>query len=166
MTALVAMIPEKKAGLVILTNMNTTRIREVLMYYIFDRLMDRPVQDWNGHFKDLDRKTLKHAQRLIEEKTRNRKTGTAPTLPETEYTGTYHSDLYGDIVIGLQGKKLSFTYQDRTVPLTHWHYNSFQRPFYSIEEPGIELVTFGLSPEASIGALNDDVMGEFKKIVR
>ena len=48
----------------------------------------------------------------------------------------------------------------------HWHYDSFQRPFYSIEDPGIELVTFRLSPDGTVDALHDDVMGEFKKIAR
>ena len=166
MTAQVAMIPEINIGLVILSNMNTTRIREVLMYYIFDRLMDRPVQDWNSHFKDLDRENLQRVQEAIEKKTGERKTGTSPTLPLKEYAGPYHSHLYGDIVIRQHEKQLTFTYQDRGVPLMHWHYDSFQRPFYSIEDPGIELVTFRLSPEGSIEALHDDVMGEFKKIVR
>ncbi len=165
MTALVAMIPERNTGLVILTNMNTTRIREVLMYFIFDRLMDRPLQDWNDHFKDLDRENQEHVQKAIEKRTASRKTGTSPTLPVPGYMGTYRSDLYGDIVIGEKQNTLTFTYQGRMVPLTHWHYDSFQRPFYSIEEPGIELVTFRLSPEGTIGGLKDDVMGEFRKIV-
>jgi len=165
MTAQVALIPEKNIGLVILTNMNTTRIREVLMYTIFDRLMGRPVKDWNPHFKDLEKENQEGVKEAIEAKTRSRKPGTSPALPLQRYTGTYHSDLYGDIIIGEKQAQLTFTFQDRTVPLTHWHYDSFQRPFYSIEAPGIELVTFRLSAGGTVDGLNDEVMGEFRKFV-
>jgi len=164
MTSLVALIPEKRIGLVILTNLNTTRIREVLMYTVFDRLLGLPPTDWNAHFLDLEREVREKARGVREEKAKARREGTSTSLPLEAYAGVYHSDFYGDVLVTLDGGALSFGYQDRAVPLEHWHFDTFRRPYYSIEAPGIELVTFALGPEGTVAALTDDVMGRFERV--
>ncbi len=48
MRAEVAMIPEEKLGLVILTNLNGTTLPQALMYRIFDFYLNAPARDWSA----------------------------------------------------------------------------------------------------------------------
>ena len=48
MRAEVAMIPEEKLGLVILTNLHGTILASALMYKIFDIYLNAPQRDWSA----------------------------------------------------------------------------------------------------------------------
>lgn len=48
MTAAVGMLPEKKLGVVVLTNMDHTPLADGLMRYIFNRHLGAPVRDYAG----------------------------------------------------------------------------------------------------------------------
>lgn len=166
MTALVAIIPERQSGLVILSNLNTTRLREVLMYHLCDRLLGRPPRDWNPHFLALAQKTQAGVEKAMADKRASRQKGTKPSLALEAYQGRYHNPLFGPISIELEHGRLVFSYQGRSVALTHWQHDSFKRPNWSVEEPGIELVGFGLGPDGKPAWLQDDTMGKFVKAAK
>ncbi|MCB2185435.1 MAG: serine hydrolase [Deltaproteobacteria bacterium] len=164
MTALVALVPEKKFGVVILSNLDTTKLRDVLLYNLLDRLTGRKPQDWNPHFLALDEKSKQAVQEGIDQKIKARHLHTKPTFPLTAYCGEYHHDFYGKITIRTVQNSLFYKYQGREVRLSHWHYNSFRRPNWSTEEPGIELVTFNLDSDGVIDSMSDDSMARFIKV--
>jgi CubicO group peptidase (beta-lactamase class C family) len=163
MTALVAMIPERKAGLVLLCNMNTSRIREVVMYHVFDLLQGRSPADWNKHFMDIQRKSEQSREDATARRQAQRVQGTSPTLHLDAYAGTYVNPVYGEIRIANDGGHLVFHYLGRGESMNHWHYDTFQRPYYSMEEPDIELVTFQLDASGAPTILVDDIMGAFER---
>ncbi|MCF8042805.1 MAG: serine hydrolase [Desulfarculaceae bacterium] len=164
MTALVALVPEKSAGLVILSNLEATHVRDVLMYNLLDRILGREPTDWNDHFVALASKARKAEQEAMGKSLQARRMGTAPTLPLPSFAGEYRNDLYGKISITLRGGVLYLKYLGREVPLSHWHYNSFRRPNWSIEEPGVELVTFEIASDGSVNSLIDDSMASFRRV--
>jgi hypothetical protein len=47
-TALVAMMPEERFGVVLLTNMNGTGLPNALMLKLFDLQLKAPAKDWSG----------------------------------------------------------------------------------------------------------------------
>ena len=102
MTALVALVPEKSAGLVILSNLEATHVRDVLMYNLLDRILGREPTDWNDHFVALASKARKAEQEAMGKSLQARRMGTAPTLPLPSFAGEYRNDLYGKISITLR----------------------------------------------------------------
>ncbi|GLC24949.1 serine hydrolase [Roseisolibacter agri] len=129
-TALVAMMPEEKLGVVILTNMNGTGLPTALMNKLFDLHLKAPARDWSG---DLYARTLaaqaraKTAQQRLEA---SRVRDTKPSLPLAAYAGTYADSLYGDIVVREQNGKLSMTFGPIwRGELEHWHFDTFRTKF-------------------------------------
>ncbi|HEX5870424.1 MAG TPA: serine hydrolase domain-containing protein, partial [Longimicrobium sp.] len=53
MTALVAMVPEEKLGLVVLINLDHAELRHALMYRIIDAYLGGPARDWSAELRPL-----------------------------------------------------------------------------------------------------------------
>jgi len=155
MTALVAMIPEKEIGLVVLSNLNNTHIREVIMYEVFDRLLGNTSIEWNNYFQQLIQDG--HDPFIEQNQTQ------MPTCLLSNYTGQYYDDFYGNVTIGMQEQQLTFTYQEKTVILEHWVKDIFRRPYWSIETANIELVRFETDKNCNITVLEDDTLGVLRK---
>ncbi len=52
--SVVAMLPKEKIGVVVLTNIEYSSIREIIAYRIFDRLLSMKEIDWSKRFHDKD----------------------------------------------------------------------------------------------------------------
>src|SRR5947209_11257326 len=51
MSAMVAIMPEEKLGLVILTNANGSPVPTIVMNRVIDHLLNEPARDWNSEFR-------------------------------------------------------------------------------------------------------------------
>lgn len=147
MRALVAMLPEEKLGLVILTNLSGNLLPQALMYRIFDAYLAAPERDWSAQLlkaiKGLEAQA-RAAEKKIEDE---RVAGTSPSLAREKYAGTYQDDLYGDVKIDLENGKLVLRFGPAfTADLEHWHYDTFRLTW---RDPllGKALVAFALNPQ-------------------
>ena len=159
MRAQVAMLPEEKLGLVILTNMGGTVLPIALMNRIFDSYLGAPQRDWSGEML----KTInafeaqgKAAQKKAEAE---RIKDTKPSLALPEYAGTYKNDLYGDVKVAHDNGKLSSRFGPAfTSGLEHWHYDTFRAKFVSA---GVSYayMTFALNAKGKIETLTLNLPG-------
>ena len=65
MSAMVAVMPEEKIGMVILTNANGSPVPSIALYRVLDGLLNEPARDWNGEYRktfDKARAQAKEAQ--------------------------------------------------------------------------------------------------------
>jgi len=150
MSALVAMMPEEKVGVVILTNMNGTLLPEALAYKIFDWYSKAPDRDWSADlrktFKEFEGQA-KTAQKKTED---SRVKGTQPSLPLEKYAGLYKDDMYGDARITQQNGKLSIqTAATFAGDLEHWNYDTF-RITWRDKNLGKTLVNFTLDSQGQV----------------
>ncbi|MDA1231672.1 MAG: serine hydrolase [Planctomycetota bacterium] len=128
----VAMMPDKGVGVVVLSNLDLEYLATLLMHDVFDAYLIGPEATWNSNkwestwlrieppgsaFRPRDEARAR-LQKL-------RKADTTPSLPLNKYAGTFHSDLYGQLVVHRNGKKLSVTLGDVTTALSHWEDDSF-----------------------------------------
>ena len=153
MRAQVAMIPEEKLGLVILTNLNGTGMPVALMYRTLDAFLGAPQRDWSAEllktFKALEEQG-KAAEKKLEA---DRIKGTQPTLALDKYAGTFKNELYGDVKVKHENGKLGLRYGAAfTSELEHWHYDTFQARFVSSGVTKVN-VTFSLNAQGRIAAL-------------
>ncbi|HKP84914.1 MAG TPA: serine hydrolase [Blastocatellia bacterium] len=149
MSALVAMMPEEKLGLVILTNMDGTALPTAIMYRVFDAFLQSPQRDWSGDLLKVVRAQEalnKEAEKKMEE---SRVKGTSPSLEIAKYAGNYTNEMYGDAKVMEEQGKLVFHYGPLTADLNHWHYDTFQAVMRQ-HQLGKALVNFTLNAQGKV----------------
>ena len=127
MISQVAMVPEEKLGFVILTN-GETSLPAAVMYELLDRYLKGASSDWSKTFLELRKKGEEAGAAAREKAEKERAKNTKPSLPLEQYAGTYHSDLYGDVRVRQEGKKLILEMvhtKNFKGELSHWQYDTF-----------------------------------------
>ncbi len=127
----VAMIPEERLGVVVLSNLDWESIAGMLMYDVFDAYLVGPDRAWDRAKWEtwLRIEGPGHAYRPRDEAKarleKSRTPGTRPTLTPEQYAGAFVSKLYGRLVVRHEGGRLSLTYGGFTTELSHWQDESF-----------------------------------------
>ena len=130
LTAITAQLPEEKLGIFIFGNYDHAEVRHVLMYKALDHFALGGTRNWNAEFKALYAKIKKDSQKRALDIVAKRVPNTSPTLPISEYAGSYSSPLYGDAQVTVEDNLLSVNVNDvLKAKLFHWHYDVFNGPF-------------------------------------
>jgi CubicO group peptidase (beta-lactamase class C family) len=153
MRAEVALLPEEKLGLVVLSNMGGSLLPVALMYRIFDTFLGAPQRDWSAELLKTV-KTVEEEGKAAEKKQESgRVTGTNPSLALDKYAGTYRNDLYGDVKVALNNGKLNLRFGPAfTGDLEHWHYDTFRARFVTSGDSKA-FVTFALNAQGKLDTL-------------
>lgn len=125
MLSAVALIPDEKLGVVILTN-GLKGIYTPLVNYTIDAFLKAPVRDWSSERLSA-RKKFRDTR--IEERRMARVLNTKPSVSVDACLGEYVAPAYGRITIsGGDGKmRISFEHTpDLTATLVHWHYDVWE----------------------------------------
>ena len=124
------LVPELNLGFVILTNSNNS-LPSCLTFEILDEFLGiKNQQDWLKTFLGFKTDGEKESKAAEEKAEAARNKDSKPSLPLTSYVGTYTSEMYGDVIVGL-GRESNLTID--FVPtalfkgnLNHWQYDTFQ----------------------------------------
>lgn len=158
-SALVAMLPEEKLGLVILTNMNGTGLPQALMHKIFDLQTKAPARDWSADMWKRTQEAMARAKTARQRADSQRVKDTKPSLALAEYVGTYSDSLHGDVVIRLETGALQLVFGPTWKgTLTHWNFDTFRVKFDTPVLPAIN-VQFQLSPAGKVTEAVLDMAG-------
>jgi CubicO group peptidase (beta-lactamase class C family) len=164
MRAEVAMIPEEKLGLVILTNLNGTALPQALMYKIFDFYLSAPARDWSSEMLKVE-KGLEAVAKAAEKKAEaERVNGTSPSLPLEKYAGTFQSDMYGETKVAFENQKLVVRFGPNfNGDLQHWHYDTF-RVTWRDPMQGKGFVSFRLNAQGKADVVSIENLSEFTRV--
>ncbi len=163
-SAEVDLVPEEKLGIVILTNLNGTALRDALPYRIYDMVFGGPQKDWSTAYLALRDKALQRADSVREAMEKKRVAGTKPTLALPAYVGTYRDTMYGDVAVTLEDGHLvlrrgpGFTYD-----LEHWQYDTF-RAISRYEADAKSFVTFDLDATGTPAVLRIRNLADFERV--
>lgn len=153
MQSLVAMLPDKKLGVVVLTNSQPNMLGLAIGLRVFDAFIGGPVTDHSAVLK----KASDDAARVAREKTPPpAATPAPPTLPLDRYAGTYSSALLGEVTIRLADGKLSLARPAASATLDHDDKDKFKARWKSPGQTSIfgqTPVSFTLDPAGQITAL-------------
>ena len=146
--AQVALLPQQKAGIVVLTNTNRGYGIIALRNALLDAFIGKERRDWNAHFltreKTLDNRSLVTKQ----ERETKRHKDTKPSRELSAYAGTYSNASYGPLSVSVDKDRLVVDWTRLRIPLVHHHYDTFAAV---IDEEDIdELVTFTLGPDGDV----------------
>ncbi len=163
MRALVAMMPEEKLGVVILTNLHGTILPQALMFRIFDFYRGTPERDWSAEMLKTVKALEEQAKDAEKKAEAERVNGTAPSMAIEKYAGKYESEMYGEANVEVENGKLVARFGPNfTGDLEHWHYDRF-RVKWRDPIQGKGFINFRLNPQGKIDQLNIEGLSEFTR---
>ena len=165
---MVAIVPEAKVGIVVLSNLIDSKLPEALAFRFFDMYLGGPDVDWSGQMLAAMKEGMKKAEAELPIRPKD----PLPPMPLGKYVGDYRNDVYGEINIAERSGGLVLTIGPKKVEmyLTPWNRDTFSIywPFYGdVGDPGI-FAWFEADPEGTVAGvtvnlLNQDGCGVFQR---
>ena len=153
-STIIGLLPDRRVGVAIMTNLDHSELRHALMYTVFDRFIgtERTPHDWSAEMRAMYRRLADSTDGVRRAEEGKRVANTQPRLPLERYTGTYADSLFGSASVGMNNGQLTFQAEQRKGRLEHWQYDVFRitwdDPFWTPE-----YVSFSLDPDGSVGEL-------------
>jgi hypothetical protein len=155
----VALVPEERLGLVVLTNQEETGAFEAVKYAVFDEYLGAPAPpvDWISTFRRRAEEERRKAEETVAKAAAARDAASRPSLALGSYAGRYRDAWYGDATIVEENGRLVLA-MTRTpgmvADLEHWQHDTFvarwREVYMSDEAPADAYVSFALEPDASV----------------
>jgi CubicO group peptidase (beta-lactamase class C family) len=125
-------LPNDGIGVVVLTNLDGTPLRDIVPYAVYDRLLGLDSINWVQRFREIERKARDQELNADKKGFTGRKEGTHPSHDLAEYAGEFEHPGYGKLTIRVEGtgdaRMLFLKLNDVERPLEHFHYDTFQVP--------------------------------------
>jgi len=134
MISFTGFVPEADLGFVILTN-NNSSLYYPLSFKILDTYLSHDTTDWSAKFYELIESNKEAEKKAKEDDALRYIPDTSPTLSLEKYTGTYLSEIYGEVKVELKDNKLYLSFIPTPIfhsPLEHWQYNTFKIRFADV----------------------------------
>lgn len=149
----VALVPDLKLGIVVLTNQEAGGAFQAMTYRLLDNYLGAPSNDWIKAWREIAEMGEKQAALIEKSLSAKRTADSKPSLPLAKYAGTYRDAWYGDVTISEENGKLVLRF-NRTALLTgdleHWQYDTFIARWRDRTLNADAYVTFSLKPDGSI----------------
>jgi len=147
----VAMIPELRLGVAVLTNQETAAINAIA-FRVLDAYLGADF-DWLAGWRALSARGDSATARAEAAAATSRDSTAGPSLPLDRYAGTYRDAWYGDVSIAREGDRLvlRFSHTPSLVgDLVHWQYDTFLVRWRDRELRADAFITFALRPDGAI----------------
>ena len=160
MASAVAMVPEARFGVVVLTNLGSGILAPTaLARRIVDLQLGNGSIDWSHKLRasyDSVTRLERAAESALEAE---RVPNTKPSLPLAAYAGTYADSAFGEMTIRDDNGTLSFDFGPmRRGTLEHWHFDTF-RSHTTNPALGEATFQFHLDPTGAVADVQLDVNG-------
>jgi CubicO group peptidase (beta-lactamase class C family) len=123
--AQVAMLPRRRSGVVILSNLGRSLAVTSIRNALLDALLGGARRDWTTLLQDLESKGLAKAREAESEAAKKRVPNTRPSRELSAYTGTYRAPGYREAIVAVDGDHLALRWSRLDLDLQHWHYDTF-----------------------------------------
>jgi len=146
-TAIVGLIPDKKFGIYIFSNIDHIELRHALMFKAFDLFVfGDNSRDWSTEAKALYDGIAEAGEKRAQAVKAMRVQNTQPRLALEAYAGKYSDPFYGSMEVMLSNGKLMLKVNnDLTASLDHWQYDTFQAD-WNKRWWGEDLMSFQINP--------------------
>ncbi|MFW9943810.1 MAG: serine hydrolase [Candidatus Sifarchaeia archaeon] len=149
-SSLMAFLPDENAGAAAIVNQTNSYLPYATLYHLLDSILGLDPIDWNKVMKTVEDNETKAIKETGETSQELRKTHTLPSHDLEEYAGTYLHPGYGRFRVRAEDGSLQLKYGTKDVPLTHYHYDTFQ---VEIERFDLkELLTFQTDSNGEVSA--------------
>jgi CubicO group peptidase (beta-lactamase class C family) len=161
----VAMIPDLRLGVAVLTNQESGFAFESIVYHVLDYYLGAKAPDYPALYQQLRERNRQKLRETQQKAAATRDSTAGPSLPLAKYAGTYRDPWYGDVVIAQDGKGLTIRFGHTPAlmgDLVHWQYDTFLARWRDRELRADAYATFSLKPDGTVEQLklvpaSDDV---------
>lgn len=151
--SLLMMLPNKKLGVVVLTNQESGAAFQAIGLHVLDYYLNVPAFDWLGGYGRLAARGDSINAATNSATTASRDSTSRPSLPLAGYAMTYTDPWYGPITVTLEGGALVMRF-DHTPSLvgdlTHWQYDTWLVKWRDRELRADAFVTFTLDESGKV----------------
>jgi len=121
----ITLIPKAKIGIVLLNNLDKTNMNLAISNSLIDLLLGLPKKDWNAYIGEQVRKQEMAARTRYQEREKQRKPESKPSLSLFAYAGTYEDPAYGSAVVTLKDGSLIWKWSSFTCRLERFADDTF-----------------------------------------
>lgn len=153
MVSRVTLVPEKKLGVVVLTNAELSGAFNAVTMRVLDAFLDAPRTDWTAAYGAALAKNQGKADEDWKKHLDARAANAPPSLPLSKYAGTYRDPWYGDVVVESKGDGLvmRFTRTPELIgTMTPWQHDTFVVRWNERWLNADAFVTFALDADGGI----------------
>ena len=144
------LVPKARLGIVLLCNLNQTRMNIALSNSLLEMLLGLPHRDWNAIVAEAERKDDADAEKAERENRKHRQLDTQPSRELAGYIGGYEHPAYGTVRITLENGRLIWQWHRWRAALIHYHYDTFILP---IARMGSPRVVFTLDAKGTVARM-------------
>jgi CubicO group peptidase (beta-lactamase class C family) len=154
MVTRITLVPEKKLGVIVLTNQESGYAFNALTFALLDKHLGvKEFTDWVKTFNDVRVKREKEANDKVSKEASKRNLLSKPSLPLKSYAGRWRDAWYGDVLIDEKDDKLTikFTHSPELVGvLDHFQYDTFIAKWNKRSLLADAYMTFSLKADGSL----------------
>jgi CubicO group peptidase (beta-lactamase class C family) len=162
-------LPNDGIGVVVLTNLDGTPLRDLVPYVVYDRLLGLDSIDWVQRFREIERKARDQELTADKKGFTGQKPGTHPSHDLAEYAGEFEHPGYGTLAIRVdsaQGPpRLVMKLNDVERPLQHFHYDTFQVAENPLDPFEKLRVTFPTDSQGELSTVHSNLEPSVKEII-
>ncbi len=166
---MLSFLPNDGIGVVVLTNLDGTPLRDLIPYVVYDRLLRLDNIDWVQRFREIERKARDQELSADKKGYTGRKEGTHPSHDLAEYAGEFEHPAYGKLTVRVEGtgdaRKLFLKLNDVERPLEHFHYDTFQVPENPLDPFEKLRVTLPTDTQGELSKVEANLESSVKEIV-
>jgi CubicO group peptidase (beta-lactamase class C family) len=152
----VAMVPELRLGVAVLTNQESGAAFESIVYQVLDHYLGAKSPDYPAVLERMVKKNLAEVRAKEAEAAAARDSTSRPSLPLERYAGTYRDPWYGEVTVAREGPGLviRLVHSPSLVgDLIHWQHDSFLARWRDRELRADAYASFWLNHDGSIARL-------------
>lgn len=167
MLSFVAMVPERRLGVVVLTNTSPHNgLYTALGNKILVDLLGGPKRDWSAQVLAETNVAEQAAAKRLGDRIAARVPNTQPSRPLAEYAGTYRHEMYGDVTVAVENGALRVRYPEGlNARVSHFHYDTFNgRGDSSLLAGDMTWVRFELDAQAKVSGVSIEDLAEFARV--
>jgi CubicO group peptidase (beta-lactamase class C family) len=151
MLSRVMLVPDRKLGIVVLSNGETPAF-DAVAFRLLDHYLGAPPTDWIAGFGAAAAQGQAGDRQVEDSLVRTRNAASKPSLPLARYAGRYTDAWYGDITIAEEEGRLVLRWSASpalTADLEHYQYDTF-RARMRVRNVADAFLTFSLRPDGTI----------------
>jgi len=152
--ARILLLPRKRMGVVLLTNLDVREIVLATGNRLVDQLLQLPPLDWNSHYREQLTREDEAARNELEKKLKSRRPNTRPSRELDAYAGVYEDLAYGTVRVAVDDQdksRLMLRWSSWQIALEHFHFDTFL--YHGLGRAGPDLAIFGLRADGTVGTL-------------
>lgn len=156
MVTRVTLVPEKKLGIIVLTNQQEGGAFNAVTMTILDQYLGAPANDWVAAYGAVRKRQVAEANAGVSKASGQRDAASKPSLPLAKYAGRYRDPWYGDVFIDEKDGKLwmRFTHSPAlTGVMEHFQYDTFIAHWNDRTLDADAYVAFSLNSDGSISSV-------------